>query len=523
MRRLVRVGWLLALLAAWAPALAVGAVPAGFSESPVATGLDKPTGIAFLPDGGMLVTEKGGTLLLVRSGSVVTLTTLSVCTEKTMGLLDVAVDPGFSSNGFVYLYRTKPVGSEGPICPTVAGRVNEVVRLRLAGDQVVGGPTAILTGVRTDTGHHNGATLRIGNDGKLYVSTGDAGVGDSQPDGFTAPGESTNPFSQDLRELPGKVLRIGLDGTIPPDNPFVHTPGTRPEIFAYGFRNPFRFGIDPVTGRLWLGDVGQNSWEELDIVRPGGNYGWPRCEGTAPSGCDPPGHVSPIFVYQQDIAGSLGASITGGAFAPCNFGSYGGQYFFGDYVSDRLFHVAPNDAREGLAGSPQDFADGAGGPVDIVFGPDGALYYVAIKVGAVRRVTAQPAPCVIGGGAVATNTQPRTSSDSFPPRLRLRFRKKQPVGRLRISVRPNERATLLASATVAARNAARTYRYGPVRRTLAAGRRRTIALRPRPRALSALRRAAAGGRLVARVRLAATDTAGNVGRARARIRLFRAR
>ena len=247
-------------LALAVPAIADASVPSGFGASTVAAGLVQPTAIAFRPDGGMLVTEKGGALRLVRGSETVTLTSLPVCTDKSMGLLGVAVDPGFSLNGFIYLYRTRPVGNEGPGCPTEPGRVNEIVRLRLEGDRVAEGPVPIFTGIRTDNGQHNGGTLRIGLDGKLYVSTGDTGVGDFLPGGFTPPGGSTNPFAQILGELPGKVLRIGLDGGIPADNPFVGVAGAREEVFAYGFRNPFRFGVDPVTGWLWLGDVGQNTW-----------------------------------------------------------------------------------------------------------------------------------------------------------------------------------------------------------------------------------------------------------------------
>src|SRR4051794_24646056 len=128
------------VLGVLAPATGSAATSAGFVQSTVATGLNEPTAIAFLPDGTLLVTEKGGALRLVREGRNSTLADLNVCTEKSMGLLGVAVDPRFGSNGYVYLYRTKPAGAEGPSCPTVAGRVNEVVRVRLTGDQVTEGP-----------------------------------------------------------------------------------------------------------------------------------------------------------------------------------------------------------------------------------------------------------------------------------------------------------------------------------------------------------------------------------------------
>lgn len=523
---------LLMLAAVAALPSASASVPGGFSESTLATGLTQPTGIAFLPGGGMLVTEKEGALLLVRDSNVAVLANLAVCTDQSMGLLGIAVDPSFLSNGFIYLYRTKPAGNEGPSCPTEAGRVNEVVRLRLAGDRVVSGPAAILTGIRTDNGQHNGGALRIGPDGRLYISTGDTGRGDFKSGGaVTLPGQSTNPFAQDLGELPGKVLRIALDGSVPPDNPFVGVLGARPEVFAYGFRNPFRFGIDPVTGSLWVGDVGQSAWEELDIVRAGGNYGWPRCEGTEPLGCGPPGNVAPVFEYLQNVPGSLGASITGGAFAPCGFGPFGGEYFFGDFVSNRLYHGAPNAARDGLDGPPAGFSDGAAGPVDIVFGPDGALYYVAIKIGELRRVEAPgracanpPAPPQGVNRTSLPATRPSllaagVDADKAPPRVRLRYRSKQKPGPLELSVLTDERATISVSAKVNVRGRARPYRYRALNRRLQARKRIRLRLQLRAGGVSGLRLASADQRLVARLKLEAIDRAGNTTRLAVQIRL----
>ena len=125
----------------------------------------------------------------------------------------------------------------------------------MSGDTVVPGSlTERLTGIRTDGGNHDGGTLRIGPDQKLYVSVGDTGIGDSGP-----PGASTNPYSQDRGALEGKVLRLELDGLTPAaGNPFIGVAGARPEVYAFGLRNPFRMSFDPQTGRLWVGDVGQS-------------------------------------------------------------------------------------------------------------------------------------------------------------------------------------------------------------------------------------------------------------------------
>jgi glucose/arabinose dehydrogenase len=495
---------------------ALASVPPGFTESTAATGLNQPTAIAFLPDGRMLVAEKEGALKSVRGTEVSTLTTLPVCTDTSMGLLGIAVDPSFGSNGFVYLYRTRPPPSGD--CSTAQDRVNEVVRITLSGGTVVpGSARAIFSGIRTDNGQHNGGTLRVGLDDKLYVSTGDTGVGDFQH-------PPSNPFAQDLSELPGKVLRINLDGSVPSDNPFAGQLPTRPEIFAYGFRNPFRFGIDPVTGKLWLGDVGQSAWEEVDIIRPGGNYGWPLCEGPDPPGCSPPGYVPPIYAYPRT---GPGTSITGGSFAPCGFGPYGGEYFFGDYVVDRLYRATPNAARDDIVEPVAGFVDAADGPVDIVFGPDGALYFVAIKAGEVRRVVATDRSCDSSSGPrgrpspEVESPPPAVTADRVAPNPRLRFRSRQRLERVAISVEPDERATLTVTATVTTGTAARIYRFDRVHRAVPAGKRTTIRLRLRHRRLGPLRRALRDHALVARFAVTAADAAGNRRTERGKFRLVR--
>ena len=368
----------LATLALAAPAARATPASDAFSERVVASGLSQPTAVAFLPDGRMLVTEKTGALKLVQGGTTTTLTTIPVCTASEMGLLGIAPDPDFGSNGFVYLYRTKPAPGG---CAGAAGRFNQVVRVTMSGDTVVAGSlTELLTGIRTDNGNHDGGTLRIGPDDKLWVSVGDTGLGDGG-----APGESTNPYAQDPNALEGKILRLELDGSPAAGNPFIGQAGKRPEVYALGFRNPFRMGFDPLTGRFWVGDVGQSTVEEIDVVQAAGNYAWPRCEGTLPAGCQLPGDVDPVFEYPRTGPGVSGRSVTGGAFASPSFGLIANQYVFGDYTASKLWAAAPNAARDDI-GTPVDLVTGAGGPVDIVSGPDEALYWVAINTGEVRKL-----------------------------------------------------------------------------------------------------------------------------------------
>jgi len=305
----------------------------GFTDTLFVGGLSIPTGIAFLPDGRLIIVEKGGFSGAANAAvkvfdpvgsTTTTLGTIPVCTTSEMGLLGVAIDPNFATNGFIYIYRSEsdPTGTNAE-CSTAVGRSNEVVRVTMTGSSI-GSLAVLLTGIRTDNGNHDGGALRYNPaDGKLYVAVGDTGAGDN----FGCPGDPTNPYARDDNALNGKILRLNLDGTIPSDNPFFGQVGKRGEIFALGFRNPFRISFDPLTDNLWIGDVGDLAYEEIDIV-PAGNlsgpdYGWPDCEGTEPAGCPIAGTVGPIFTYSHNGMNvscpqpqdSLGTSITGGSFA----------------------------------------------------------------------------------------------------------------------------------------------------------------------------------------------------------------
>ena len=176
----------------------------------MAQGLLQPTAIAPLPDGRVLITQKAGQMLIASNGLARTIHTFGTCTDESMGLLGATLDPSFGSNGGVYLYKTNLTSNCTP-----TGRFDEVWRMTLTGDQLSGG--VIFTGIPTDAGKHNGGGLRIGPDGKLYVSTGDTGLGDNAGD---APGQSTNPYARDPNSLAGKVLRLELSGQPAAGNPY---------------------------------------------------------------------------------------------------------------------------------------------------------------------------------------------------------------------------------------------------------------------------------------------------------------
>ena len=242
------------------------------------------------------------------------------------GLLGLAFHPNFTQNGYFFVDYT--TGGSPPTLKTVIARfkVNQSNpnRANLSSE------TTILE-VNQPYPNHNGGQIVFGPDGYLYIALGDGG-------GAGDPGNR----SQNLTELLGKILRINIDqGTpyaIPSDNPFVgNVHGYREEIWAYGLRNPWRFSFDLKTGWLWAGDVGQDAWEEIDIIAKGKNYGWNYKEGFhcyAVSPCNIAGLQDPIFEYGHNI----GDAITGGfVYRGTAFPSLIGQYIYGDFENGQIW------------------------------------------------------------------------------------------------------------------------------------------------------------------------------------------
>jgi glucose/arabinose dehydrogenase len=239
------------------------------------------------------------------------------------GLLSLAFSPNFASDGRLYVYYTR-----GAPSPTV------LARFQVAGGNVDTANQTVILQVPDFAANHNGGRIVFGHDGMLYLSTGDGGGGGDP-----------NEMGQDITALLGKVLRLNVTGqqtySFPPDNPFVGTDGLD-EIWAYGFRNPWRISVDRLTGDLWVGDVGQNAWEEVGTVVRGGNHGWDCYEGFAvyeASGCPSGGFVQPRAVYSH--AGGR-CSVTGGyVYRGGAIPSLDGWYVYGDFCSGDIWAVNP--------------------------------------------------------------------------------------------------------------------------------------------------------------------------------------
>jgi glucose/arabinose dehydrogenase len=348
----------------WAT-LSAATLPAGFVEAQFGSNLGgSPTTMAFAPDGRLFVCLQGGQVRVIKNGTLLAtpFVSLSVNSSGERGLLGIAFDPNFATNQFVYLYYTT---STAPIH-------NRISRFTANGDVAVTGSEVALVDLENlGPTNHNGGAIHFGPDGKLYAAVGENAVAAN---------------AQTLNNRLGKILRLNSDGTIPTDNPFFNTAsGVNRAIWALGLRNPYTFGFQPGTGRMFINDVGAGTWEEINDGIAGSNYGWPTCEGF----CSPPNSNfrNPLFQYGHGTGPTTGCAIVGAAFynPPVHQfpSSYLGKFFFADACSGWIRVFDPT------TGAASDFAAGISSPVDVQVGPDGALYYLARgNGGQVFRVSA---------------------------------------------------------------------------------------------------------------------------------------
>ena len=346
------------------------------SLAAVVGGLPSPIGVSSAPgDPRLFVIGQAGRIVIVRSGKVAGTfldisTRMSCCGER--GLLGLAFHPQYASNGRFFVRYTDPAGDV---------RVSE---FRVSSNPDVADATSetiLLTIPHPNYGNHNGGRIVFGPDGYLYIGTGDGGSG----------GDPNN-HGQSLATLLGKMLRIDVDHTsgakpyaIPAANPFAGRPGALPEIFSYGLRNPYSFSFDRLTGDLWIGDVGQDAWEEVDRApaSAGGgagiDYGWSVMEGNhcykPATGCDTAGLTPPLAEYAHGAGDSIGCAIIGGyVYRGSAHPELYGRYFFGDECSGHVWDVS---AAGPLTQTPQ-LLMSSGVQIDgWGEGADGELYVVA--------------------------------------------------------------------------------------------------------------------------------------------------
>lgn len=324
-------------------------LPPGFAELLVAQDLD-PTAMALAPDGRLFITEKNGTVLIVENGQLLPdpFLILEVDNYNERGLSGIAFDPHFAHNGHIYFYYT------------VAGENhNRVSRFTAEGNYAVPGSEYVLLDIDQLNGTiHNAGSMAFGPDEKLYISVGDGANGDA---------------AQDMNSLLGKILRINADGSIPDDNPFFNqASGIYRSIYALGFRNSFSMTIQPLTGRIFATEVGASSWEEINEILPGRNYGWPLIEGPLGAQTPPDNYQEPVFFYNHND----GCAAVGAAFynpdSPAFPSPYHGKFFFADYCHGYIRYMDPS-----VPGITYPFADDINRPLNLLVAPDGTMYYLA--------------------------------------------------------------------------------------------------------------------------------------------------
>jgi putative heme-binding domain-containing protein len=324
------------------------AIPPGFVRACTAQGITGATAMEIAPDGRIFLCEQTGTLRVVRDDVLLPepFARFEVDSSWERGLIGTALDPDFGRNGYVY------------VCYVTGGPHphHRISRLTAQGDTAAPGSEVVLfegddqtrLGGTVPAGHQGGA-IHFGGDGKLYVGLGEMTAG--KP-------------AQELGSLLGKLLRLNCDGTIPEDNPFCRTAeGKYRAIWALGLRNPFTFAVQPGTGRLFINDVGQHRWEEINEGVAGANYGWPLAEGPSPDAR----FRGPLHHYPA-------SSIAGGAFCPTDPRTsfpprYRGLYFFADFVQGWIKTLDPDHPER-----VETFATGLTRAVDLKFAPGGSLY-----------------------------------------------------------------------------------------------------------------------------------------------------
>lgn len=342
----------------------------------VVTGLERPVAVRAASDGSgrLFIVEQPGRIRIIDGDGLRPIPFLDIAnrvrdTSDEQGLLGLAFHPEYSSNGRFFVNYTDLSGD------TVVAEYT-----RSDGDANVSDSSSeeIIMTIEQPYSNHNGGDLAFGPDGYLWIATGDGGNGgDPQGNG------------QNLETLLGKLLRVDIDNgstyTIPPDNPFADDPEASDEIWALGLRNPWRFSFDRETGDLYIGDVGQGAWEEIDFEARsdlgGRNFGWNTMEGSRcfqSSNCSTEGLTLPVAEYGH----ALGCSITGGyVYRGTRFPALRGLYVYGDFCSGTLWAFAPGEWAEAVVGQT--------GASISSFGEDenGELYLTDLWAGAVYLVS----------------------------------------------------------------------------------------------------------------------------------------
>jgi glucose/arabinose dehydrogenase len=307
----------------------------------ISKGFTSPVGMASPKDGSrrIFIVEQGGKIKIIKNGTVLSTPFLNISDRldglniaySEKGLLGLAFHPNYKSNGRFFVYYSAEFDNKDFDHKSVLAEY----KVSAANADVAERTESIIMEIPEPESNHNGGCLQFGKDGYLYIGVGDGGgAGDKH-------GSMGN--GQNLTTVLGKILRIDVDSkksyAIPSDNPFIKNQNAKPEIYAYGLRNPWRFSFDRSTGKLFCADVGQDEWEEINIIESGKNYGWRIMEGNHcfnPSkNCNTSGLTRPIDEYSHEV----GVSICGGyMYRGAMYPSLHGNYLFADW-SGKMFYL----------------------------------------------------------------------------------------------------------------------------------------------------------------------------------------
>ncbi|HTM06878.1 MAG TPA: PQQ-dependent sugar dehydrogenase [Verrucomicrobiae bacterium] len=377
----------------------------------VVSGLASPTTMAFIADGDILVLQKNdGRVIRILNGVVQSPEVLDLNVDSAVahGLLGIALHPDFATNGFIYLYYTQASGAgdsdDGSAAANVVRKFHwdGSALTAVAGDPILSLPV-------TPDPNHNGGIILFGPDGKLYVINGD----------LNRDGQLQNFSDGPAPDGTSVIHRLNDDGTVPDDNPFAALGDPMNKYFAYGIRNSFGMAVDPVTGKLWDTENGENTYDEINLVEPGFNSGWQSIMGPATRpenvGHSPyiiPGsnanYADPKFSWFDTVGPTAIIFLSSAKLGA----EYENDVFVGDINNGNLYHFEPNANRDGfiLSGDLSDlvadsaaelppviFATGFDGVTDLKVGPDGLLYVVSFGAGAIYRIG--PRPLAVGAAS----------------------------------------------------------------------------------------------------------------------------
>jgi glucose/arabinose dehydrogenase len=337
-----------------------------YKAETVVDGLEIAWGMVFLPDGSILIAEQEGKMILFKDGKKTDIKNVpEVFYENQGGLLDLELHPDYKNNGWIYFSFSGNLGDEGE------GGNTTIMRAKLQGDELIDKQLIYKATPNTKRGHHFGSRLEFDRNGYLFFSVGDRGNRNENP--------------QDITRDGGKIYRLMDDGSVPDDNPFVNDSTAKAAIYSYGHRNPQGMALDPISGKIWVHEHGPQGGDEINIIEPGKNYGWPKItygknydDSIITDDTDLPGMEQPLHYWVPSIAPSGMAFVTSDVYPNWKNNLLAGSLKF-QYLNRVVIE-------NGKVVKEEKLLDGIGRVRTVRQGPDGYIYVSIEQKGIVKLV-----------------------------------------------------------------------------------------------------------------------------------------